>query len=547
MKKTIWLFLAALFAAIPLVRPVVAETRQVIYFKEATCEVCAELEGYPDGLGTDYDAASDYLQKLRDQGIDVIVYDILLNPVVPEYGYTDDDGNEVEVTAIDVYHAFNEAYYRTSSAVPVLFVGDTYYEGLSDIQQAIDQNDVFAQSASSLLDVSVVAETRQVIYFKEATCEVCAELEGFQGGAGVNYDETKDYLKKMRDQGITVIIYDILLNPVVPEYGYTDDDGNEVEVTAIDVFAAFNETYDRPGRDVPVIFVGDSYFEGLSDIQQAVDQNTVFELSDDPLLEVSVEEGQAYRDLTGIVGFFVVLGAGLLDGFNPCAIALLLLFISLLGFTDDKKVLILVSVVYIFALFVSYFLIGTFFLNVLERYASGIAVLGTVINWFVLFLCLFLFLFNLYDFWQARREDYGKIKNQLPKWLQRYNKKIVQLFTSVINKDEKGSLITVLVVTFLLGITLSVTELVCTGQIYFGILYGIHTMETAYAYVLLLVYNLMFVMPLIVIAVTAIRLKSIVTVSNWVREHMAGIKLGNAILFFTIFVFFLFRVLGGIL
>jgi hypothetical protein len=72
-------------------------------------------------------------------------------------------------------------------------------------------------------------------------------------------------------------------------------------------------------------------------------------------------------------------------------------------------------------------------------------------------------------------------------------------------------------------------------------------METAYAYILLLVYNLMFVMPLIVIAVTAIRLKSIVTVSNWVREHMAGIKLGNAILFFTIFVFFLFRILGGIL
>lgn len=389
----------------------------------------------------------------------------------------------------------------------------------------------------------VQADTRQVIYFKETTCLVCAELQGYLSGPSGTYTEELDYIKKLTDQGVTVIIYDIMANPVVDEYSYTDNDGNYVEVTAIDVFAAFNDTYNRSKSDVPVIFAGDTYFDGLSTIQNAIDHNTIFDLSDDPLLEVTVQEGQAYSDLTGFIGFFIVIGAGLLDGFNPCAIALLLLFISLLGFSNDKKVLILVSIVYIFALFVSYFLIGTFFLSILERYTTQIALVGRIVNWFVLILVFFLFVFNLYDFIQARKENYGKIKNQLPKWLQRYNKKIVKLFTNAINSENKKGLISVLGITFLLGITLSLTELVCTGQIYFGILYGIHTLETGYAYILLLFYNIMFVMPLIVIAVTAVKIRSVISISNWIREHMSIIKFSNAVLFFVIFLFFLYRVI----
>jgi len=394
-----------------------------------------------------------------------------------------------------------------------------------------------------LTTTTVHAETRQVIYFKENKCLVCAELQGYLNGPSGAYSEDKDYIKKLTDQGVTVIIYDIMANPIIDEYGYTDADGNHVDVTAIDVFAAFNDTYGRSHTDVPVLFAGDSYFDGLTNIQNAIDSNTLFDLSDDPLLNVSVEEGQAYQDLTGIIGFFIVVGAGLLDGFNPCAIALLLLFISLLGFSNDKKVLILVSVVYIFALFVSYFLIGTFFLSVLERFTTQIAIVGKIVNWFVLILVLFLLIFNLYDYFQARKENYGKIKNQLPKWLQRYNKKIVKLFTNAINSEEKKGIIPVLAITFLLGITLSVTELVCTGQIYFGILYGIHTLETGYAYILLLFYNLMFVMPLIIIAVTAVKIRSVVTISTWIREHMSTIKLLNSILFLVIFIFFLYRVI----
>jgi len=369
---------------------------------------------------------------------------------------------------------------------------------------------------------------RKVIYFKEATCLVCNELTGHPHGPSGIYNEEDDYIKKIEDLGITVEIHDILAS-------------NE----SSDLFTAYNVAYGISKSDaaVPVIFAGDQYFRFLVDIQNAVDDNTIYELSDDPLRDVTVIQGQVFEDITGIAGFAVVLFAGLLDGFNPCAIAMLLLFVSLLGFSDKKRVLILVSITYIFALFVSYFLIGTFMLNFLIRFSAQANIINTIITWFIALLCTFLFLFNMYDYFMSKSEQYGKVKNQLPKWIQRYNKKLIKAFTNVINNDDnKKGLATVLVLTFILGIALSVTELICTGQIYLGIIYGIHYLDSFYAYVALFFYNLMFVLPLIVIAIVAIKGKGVMSTSNWIREHLHIIKLLSAFLFLGIGIYFFTRI-----
>ena len=369
---------------------------------------------------------------------------------------------------------------------------------------------------------------RKVIYFKEATCLVCAELTGYPNGPSGVYNEDDDYIKKIQDQGITVEIHDIIASE-----------------ESSDLFAAYNVAYGISQSDatVPVIFVGDEYYKLLSDIQNAVDDNTIYNLSDDPFKDVIENQGQIFDDITGIAGFAVVLFAGLLDGFNPCAIAMLLLFVSMLGFSDNKRVLILVSITYISALFVSYFLIGTFMLNFLIRFSSQAHIINTIISWFIALLCSFLFFFNMYDFFMTKNEKYGKVKNQLPKWIQRYNKKLIKAFTNVINdEDNKKGLFTVLGLTFVLGIALSVTELICTGQIYLGIIYGIHYLDSFYAYVALFSYNLMFVLPLIIIAIIAIKGKGVMSTSNWIREHLHIIKLLSALFFLGIAIYFFTRI-----
>jgi cytochrome c biogenesis protein CcdA len=280
----------------------------------------------------------------------------------------------------------------------------------------------------------------------------------------------------------------------------------------------------------------------MSDIKNAVDSGEIYEKSAEPLLEIDVQEGDAYQNITGFIGFLTVLFAGLLDGVNPCAIALLLLFVSLLGFSDNKRFLILVSVVYIFALFVSYLLIGTVLLNVLDTFQAQAHIISTVINWVVAIICVILFSLNMYDYFRAKNDDYGNIKNQLPKFIQRYNKKIVKAFTNVLNSEDKKGVVTILIITFILGITLSLTELVCTGQIYFSILYGIHTLNSVYGYIALIAYNIMFVVPLIIIAVISIKGRGIMETSNYIREHLDLIKLLNALLFLGIGIFYFTRI-----
>ena len=205
---------------------------------------------------------------------------------------------------------------------------------------------------------------RKVIYFKEATCLVCSELVGYPNGPAGDYVEDEDYLKKLENQGITVEIHDL------------------ANQESSDLFAAYNVAYgiNKSEAIVPILFAGDQYFKLLTDIQDAVNDNTIYNLSNDPLKDVVVIEGQIFDDITGIAGFAVVLFAGLLDGFNPCAIAMLLLFVSLLGFSENKKVLILVSITYIFALFVSYFLIGTFLLNFLVMFSAQAHLLNTILS-----------------------------------------------------------------------------------------------------------------------------------------------------------------------
>lgn len=374
----------------------------------------------------------------------------------------------------------------------------------------------------------VLAADRTAVYFKEATCIVCQELVGYPDGPAGTYYPEQDYIKIMEDQGITVEVYDIL----------SDTASN-------DLFRAYNIKYGNDAFNpvVPIIFVGDQFFDDAEDIKDAVNDNTIYNLSANPLLDVNVDDGGAFGDLKGIAGFVAVLLAGLLDGVNPCAIAMLLLFVSLLGFSESKKALILVSITYIFALFVSYLLIGIGLLNILSSFADQAEIINTVINWIIFILVSFLFTLNVYDFFVTKNQDYAKVKNQLPKWVQKYNKVIVKKFTSVINDtDNKRGIISILVITFILGITLSVTELICTGQIYVTIVNEIKYEEAAYSYFLLLSYNLMFVLPLIVIAVVAVTGKGVMSTSNYIREHLHIIKILNALLFLIIAIVFYIRI-----
>jgi cytochrome c biogenesis protein CcdA len=378
------------------------------------------------------------------------------------------------------------------------------------------------------------AADNTIIYFMSSTCLGCKELED------------SGYKTKIEELGVNFVVYDFDVTDLsVYDLSMYNFEGTP---SLSDLWTAFGRVYDvKEELITPVMFAGGDYYMGVKDIQDAFDDGSLLSSAQDELLEVDVKFQEGYSKITGFVGFLTVLGAGLLDGFNPCAIALLLLFVSLLSSNENKKVLLLVSVTYISALFISYLLIGTLLYEVLNKWQAGpeAALANTIVTWVVLIICIILFSYNMYDYIVTRNEEYGKVKNQLPKWIQRFNKSIMKRFTDVINNPtNKTGLFSMLALTFVLGVTLSITELICTGQIYGIIISSISDYSKGYAYFALVSYNFMFVLPLIAIAIFAIKGRGVMAASNWIREHLHTIKLLNAILFLFVGVYFLLRIIG---
>lgn len=350
---------------------------------------------------------------------------------------------------------------------------------------------------------SVSAKEKTIVYFYEPSCGNCIK--------------TTPLIDKLRDEGINVIKYDVTENE------------------NLNLFYGYCATYFIEDNEAtwPIVFSGDKYYID-DDILNSLDD--IKENANNDLKEVN-ENLVVKKNLEGFIGFSVVLFAGLLDGFNPCAMAMLLLFISLLGFSSNKKALIGISFTYIFALFITYFALGTFlfkFLHLLD-----ISYIVKFVNWFIIILCLFLFIFNIYDYIVSKNEKYGKIKLQLPKSIQKFNKKIIKFFTDKVNNNSKF----IYVLTFLLGVIITFTEFMCTGQIYLPIIVSLVQFSDSLnitAILYLLVYNLAFVLPLILIAVIAIKSNSIISTSDIIRKNLHLIKLLNSILFLAIAVYYIF-------
>ena len=347
-------------------------------------------------------------------------------------------------------------------------------------------------------------ETYDVVYFGSRFCQICASL-----------DSTDHAFERMEEQGIRVKKYII-----------------EEDKSYTNLFRNYQFTYDVPqtSASVPIIFVGESYFSGREAINDAIDDGTLLEIiATEQMPDILTAPPSDFSLI-----YFILLG--FVDGVNPCAIAMLLIFISLLGFTKKKRVLLMVSLTFITAIFISYFLFGTFLYQYLNR-LQFLSFLVTVVPWIIIGLSGFLFLLNMDDFVVTMLQKYNLVKNQLPSGIQKFNRKLMAKFTQKMEEESKM----IYVITFFIGVVISFTEFLCTGQAYLtAILHLIHfTDHLDRGIILLLVYNLIFVLPLIIITVIALKTQSIVNISSFMREKLHWIKLFNAIVFLAILIYYL--------
>ncbi|MBI5072176.1 hypothetical protein HZB93_04845 [Candidatus Falkowbacteria bacterium] len=172
-----------------------------------------------------------------------------------------------------------------------------------------------------------------------------------------------------------------------------------------------------------------------------------------------------------------LIGGAAIDSINPCAFAVMIFLLGYLLALGSPKLILRVGLVYIVTIFVVYFLAGLGLLKALT--AFGVA---GIIYKIAAVVLLFVGLVNVKDFfWYGKGFTLAIPESRKP-LLQKY--------------IRKASIPAAIV----LGFLVSAFELPCTGGVYIavlGLLANRGTQISAVPYLLL--YNLIFVLPLFII------------------------------------------------
>lgn len=186
-----------------------------------------------------------------------------------------------------------------------------------------------------------------------------------------------------------------------------------------------------------------------------------------------------FHDLP-LLNFIII--TGLLDSINPCAIAVLLIFIALM-FTLRKSrgTIMMMGMIYIFSVYLSYFGIGMGILKVFNIFNVP-HILPKIMAYVVMFVGL----------WGLKEEYFPGKFNILTIPLNAR-----QLIAKWANKATFPA-------AAVAGLLVGITEFPCSGAIYLAAISLLSSKETySTGLIYLLVYNFMFVLPLIVIFLVA--------------------------------------------
>lgn len=354
-------------------------------------------------------------------------------------------------------------------------------------------------------NIKVFGDTKNtdILFFYSPTCSVCTEIKGHLNEIESKYPD------------VNIIRYDTSIQ------------------TNNELFFLYNNEYNVSNQDtmlVPMVFIKDKYFEGKNDIKDNLekiindDNNTnktlILKLPD------KSKETTTNKNNNNIK-FFSFIFAALINGLNPCSLSMFLFLFTVV--TLKKNDILKITLSYSTAKFIMYFLLGTLMYYSVVR--LNLQWFNKAVKIVAILFVVFLIIMNINDFLNARKGNIKGIKLQLPNKLRKINHKIIKTMSSVM--DSKTMILT----SFILGLIISVGEFMCTGQIYMVSIFSVTDMKLN-IFLYFLIYDLIFVLPLIIIGFVIYKGKGIISISDFLGKNLKIIKLLNIIVF-SIFLFYI--------
>lgn len=258
------------------------------------------------------------------------------------------------------------------------------------------------------------------------------------------------------------------------------------------------------------------------------DQNDAWnKLAQPEQIAAAKEVDRRYENIT----LPIVLVGGLLDGVNPCAFATIIFFLSYLQIARrTPREMLMVGAAFILAVFIAYLAAGLLLYQVLDALNDRFAGIQKWMNIVFGLLALFAAWLSLRDALRARSGRLDEMTLQLPSLLKDRIRNVIRSGARARN---------FVIAAFFSGLIISLLELACTGQVYAPIIYQIQKGRLD-AVLWLVIYNLAFITPLIVIFLLAyggLRSEKLITFQ---KNHTFAVKLGLALLFLSLAFFILF-------
>jgi cytochrome c biogenesis protein CcdA len=240
-----------------------------------------------------------------------------------------------------------------------------------------------------------------------------------------------------------------------------------------------------------------------------------------------------------------IVSAGLIDGINPCAFTVIVFFISFLVLQGYKKrELIITSTAFIFAVFLTYIFIGIGIFSFLYS-LNSFWLVARIFNIAIGFFCIILGAFALYDFFKFKKTGSSEgLTLQLPQAVKNQIHKLIGLhYRKSKDQPQKLSIFSLVLSALITGFLVSILEAVCTGQVYLPTITFI--LKTAplklHALGFLMLYNLMFILPLAVIFLLALWGVTSEQFAKILKKNLLSIKIVMAVLFFALGIFLIWR------
>ena len=395
--------------------------------------------------------------------------------------------------------------------LPIIFVGDSVFYGPEEARAKLGPTLNFLKKNTQPVRIDTIKmpsdslrkQTGDIYlyYFYQTGCKGCNRIEILLAGLLKTHDDLHIYR------------FDIY------------DDSSKIFFEAL---AQRNSIPQEKRLIVPTIMIGDDYLIKEEITFERIDSLLVKYGKGSPEFRLNdfVSGEKSILDRFARFSVFGILFAGLIDGVNPCAFATLIFFVSYLLFIGRRRrEIILMAIFFICAVFITYFAIGIGAFN-LFKYITGINTIAKMVFFAFGGVSIVLGMLSLRDYALARKGKTDQMLLQLPLGIKQRIHKDIQ------KKTAAGGII---IGSLIAGFLISLLEFGCTGQVYLPTITFMVSKAgfTTRPILALFGYNIMFVAPLIIIALLA-TLFSNKRIAKSLGTKIPTIKFLTALLFFAL-------------